>query len=276
MPKNSGIRRDKMAKMKYSKQKIDGWELRVHPEYTDPKFTALCCCEGKWTHPSFEKVRDSRNTLLFRFKWDGKTFFHKEFKSPTQGRQIRKWFRAFQQIRVAGALRKRGLSCPGVFCAGRKGTRIFCVYEGILAEGTAPAVYRQIVQGSEKRISEEDFLTQFGRFTGTMHLKRVAHGDYQWGNVMVQFTETGLRFVLIDNDRTSIVTGLLYWYRLRNLIQLMNATDYIPATSWKWFWNGYAEGYSRIGRWQPAVERYIQKRVACRRQATAARKGIKL
>lgn len=257
---------------RYQKLKREGWTLRVHPDYTGPEFVALCSPEGKRNNPAFEVVRDSRNTLLFRFRWNGKTFYHKEFKSPAFVRQLRKWCRAFYQIRIAGMLKRKGLECPDVICAGRKGTRIFCVYEGIIADGNAPSVYRRIAEGSEKRISEQDFLYQFGRFTGTMHRKRVAHGDYQWGNVLVQFGGSELRFVLIDNDRTSTLTGRIYWYRLRNLIQFMHAADYIPETSWQWFWNGYTEGYCKSLRWKSLIERTVRKRVAQRRRESAARR----
>lgn len=264
-----------MAKVKYSKQKIDGWKLRVHPECTDPQFTALCCCEDKRTHPSFETFRDSRNTLLFRFNWNGKTFYHKEFKSPTRGRQLRKWFRAFLQIRVVEALRCRGLACPDVFCAGRKGTRIFCVYEAIEADGNAPGIYKRIIQGLETRITAGDFLYEFGKFTGTMHRKRVAHGDYQWGNVLVRFDGNTPSFVLIDNDRTSAVIGLIYWYRMRNLIQLMHAANYIPDEDWEKFWIGYTESYTRGRRWRSLIERLVRTQVTRRQKESAKRKGVR-
>ncbi len=261
-----------MAAIRYRKQTQAGWNLRVHPDCTKD-FVGLCCLEGKQAHPAFETVRNSRNTLLYRMVWNGTAFYHKEFKSPTRGRQLRKWYRAFHQIRIAAMLKRKGLNAPAVICAGRKGSRIFCVYEGIAADGNAPTVYRRIAAGSETRIPAEEFLRQFGRFTGTMHRKRVAHGDYQWGNVLVQFAESGLKFVLIDNDRTSALTGRIYWYRMRNLIQLMHAADYVPEDSWQYFWNGYAEGYPRIGLWRSAVERYVLNQVARRRQSSAARKG---
>jgi tRNA A-37 threonylcarbamoyl transferase component Bud32 len=263
-----------MMRVRYEKQKKDGWDLRIHPDYTAPEFVALCSPEGVRSRSGFEKIRDSRNTLLFRFNWNGKTFYHKEFKSPTPGRQLRKRFRAFHQIRVVAALRSRGLVCPDVLCAGRKGTRIFCVYEGIAADGNAPGIYNRIVQGQETRMTSGDFLYEFGKFTGTMHRQRVAHGDYQWGNVLVQFAGNTPSFVLIDNDRTSTLTGLIYWYRLRNLIQLMHAADYVSEDDWKQFWVGYTKSYSRGLRWKPLIERMVQKRVAQRRQESAKRRGI--
>lgn len=261
--------------MKMQKLKRDGWTLRVQSDYAVPEFVALCSPEGKRDNPEFEKIRDSRNTLLFRFHWNGKTFYHKEFKSPTFGRQLRKRFRAFHQIRVVRALRRRGLNCPDVLCAGRKGIRIFCVYEGLAADGNAPTLYRRIVDGSETRISAEEFLRQFGLFTGTMHRRRVAHGDYQWGNVLVRFADDGLRFMLIDNDRTSALTGLIYWYRLRNLIQLVHAADYVPAAHWEFFWRGYTEGYRKSLRWKSLIERTVRRRVAQRRLESAERKGAR-
>lgn len=264
-----------LTPIRYRKQNSDGWKLRVYPEYADPEFTALCCCEDRQTHPAFETLRNNRNTQLCRMVWNGRVFYCKEFKSPTRWRQLRKWFRPFHQIRIVAALQRRGLGCPAVFCIGHKGLRAFCVYEGISTDGHSAEVYGRIIQGLEKRISEKDFLYQFGRFTGTMHRKRVAHGDYQWGNVLVQFTGKGLRFVLIDNDRTSTLTGRIYWYRMRNLIQLIRAAGYVPASSWPWFWNGYAEGYPGIRYWRPAIEQYVMKRVARRRQASAVRKGNK-
>lgn len=261
--------------LRYSRQKQGGWTLRMHPDYTLPEFTELCCCEDKPGRPEFEKIRDSRNTRLFRFKWNGKVFYHKEFKSPSRLHQFRKRLRLFHQIRLAAALQRRGIGCPAVLCAGRKGMRIFCVYEGVAADGNAPGVYRRIADGSETRLSEEQFLRRFGRFTGEMHRKRIAHGDYQWGNVLVQFSGNEPRFVLIDNDRTSFLTGRVYWYRMRNLIQMMRAADYVPVQSWEWFWAGYAEGCPRAGRWKPLIERFVRKRVAERRQASAARRAAR-
>jgi tRNA A-37 threonylcarbamoyl transferase component Bud32 len=264
-----------MADVRYRKQEENGWNLRVRPDCT-PEFVNLCCCDGKSAHPSFETIRNSRNTLLYRMVWNGRVFYHKEFKSPTRGRQLRKWYRAFQQIRVAGMLKRKELDCPEVFCAGRKGLRMFCVYEGIAADGNAPSVYRRITAGSETRISAEEFLYQFGRFTGTMHRRRVAHGDYQWGNVLVRFTDKGLKFVLIDNDRTSAFTGRIYWYRLRNLIQLMHAADYVPDGHWDAFWVGYMESYPKGLLWKPLIERAVRKRVAQRRRKSADRKGVRV
>jgi tRNA A-37 threonylcarbamoyl transferase component Bud32 len=262
-----------MTEVRYRKQNKNGWNLRVRPDCA-PNFVELCCCDDKPSHPAFETVRNSRNTLLYRMAWNGTVFYHKEFKSPTRGRQLRKWYRAFQQIRIAAMLKRKGLDCPEVFCAGRKGSRIFCVYQGIVADGNAPSVYRRIVAGAETRISAEEFLHQFGRFTGTMHCKRVAHGDYQWGNVLVQFAEKGLKFVLIDNDRTSALAGLIYWYRLRNLIQMMHAADYVPNEHWAVFWAGYTESCSKARCWKPLIEQTVRNRVACRRQKSAERKGI--
>lgn len=258
---------------RYLKKICGGWHLRVHATCNDPAFVDLCLIEDKETHSAFTEIRETRNTRLFSFEWNGQLFFHKEFKSPTFGRQLRKRFRPFIQIRTAEMLSRKGLLCPTVFCAGRKGIRLFCVYEGMDSDGDVPEVYQRILEGRETRIAKDDFIKEFGRFSGMMHRARVMHGDYQWGNVLVRFVPGGLRFILIDNDRTSALTGQVYLYRLRNLVQLIYAADSYLKVDWHYFWQGYALAYGKSVRWLPMIERAVWNRVDRRRQASEKASG---
>lgn len=253
-----------MHNVRYQKIKRDGWLLRVTPDVAESGFIALCCCEDKHARSEFEKIASSKNAHLFRFRFQDRSFYHKEFISKGFLKQLRKVSRPISQIRVSLFMKRVGIRCPSVFCSGRKGLRVFCVYEDLAVEKDAYRFYQQIQRGEESRISTGNFFFELGRFAGFMHKKGVVHGDFQFSNILAGFDDGQLQFALIDNDRTVRRPVWLYGYAVRNLHQIWHAMSPLPVEFRDRFLNGYLEEIPWLAGCRNRLRRRLDKKLTRR------------
>lgn len=131
---------------------------------------------------------------------------------------------------------------------------------------------RRIVRGPGSRAVLWSFLRQLGEFVGRMHRQGVAHGDLRVNNLLVQREGAGVRFVLLDNDRTKVFRKIPENLRLRNLCQInliflpgLNLSDrvrFLHAYHEAWGgtetnWKGHVEQV--VAGCEQRLQRYIRE-----------------
>ncbi|MCP4681368.1 MAG: hypothetical protein GY864_03445 [Desulfobacterales bacterium] len=257
----------------YVKYKYDGYRLKVLPDCIDIELLGLCCQEKLPENDRCQRVNSSVEARVYRFKYNGRVYYHKTFRPRSSMEPIKNFFngsRATRGLRGHRLLNNNGFSAPEVAMIGHKGRHNFMVTASV---DNAMDLYEYVFDIAE--MNEDDFsnkklelIEQFGRLVGQLHAKRIIHGDLRWGNVLITKDESGENlFWMIDNERTFQYPVLPPVKRLKNLVQLnMTVTGAISRTDRMRFFMRYLKEnpglVSGKKEWMQRVADKTKKRLA--------------
>lgn len=256
-----------MMKSECKKLRKNGWRLVLEGIPDATGFAELCCIDPKESNPLFAAVNCSKSTKVFRFEWQGKAYYYKEylFRNPWKHRKILQ--RGKHLMHIADLLHDAGFETPCLVCHGRSGMRVFVVSE----DADAPdSVYDVLMDKSATGAPDiQRFRYLFGQEIGRLHAAGFVHGDLRWGNILVKEAASEQPvFIFIDNDRTRKYRKIPASRRLRNLVQIKYPGSLLdkPESDWDRMWEGYVAGNPEVRKnraaWRRRVDARNSKRVA--------------
>lgn len=180
--------------------------------------------------PGYTETRKGkiRKSYTYRFDLDSKRLFCKIVRAKSPLALVKDLFRPSRARNVwqqTKRLQERGFAVPRLVAFAERKTGPFVVESLLLNEEVENAIplseYLRIHCCQPGKHRERwRFVRQLGEFVGRMHHQGIAHGDLRLNNLLVQSTSDGVRFVLIDNDRTTISPHQRERLFLKNLQQV--------------------------------------------------------
>jgi len=261
--------------------RFEKYHLKARAGCCPEPFLEVCCGQGgAEARTGWEPVYSSSYTVVSRFQWEGQTYYHKRYLERGWLEIVKAWFlgcRAERALRGGRLLEQNALATPEVVLAGWRGAECFAVTRAAVA-----AKLTEYVAGLKERTDSSArhamrrVADELARMVGRMHARGIVHGDLRWSNILVEEVPEGLRFVLLDNERTRRYRLLPTRKRVKNLVQL----NMIPRglsvsrTERMRFWRAYRaeNGVLRMGHKQLA--RRVLARTAWRLAEQAKRKGL--
>lgn len=241
-------RKNKRFKKDYLRYNFQGFHLTVFKESAKTDFLELCCRGPSSANLCFTKVPSSDYTEVYSFKYMGRQYYYKAFLNRNRLEPIKIFFhksRAERALRGYLLLYKNGLHTPRIVVVGKKAQFNFMVSEAILS----PSVLKNFFQKKsttlflkEKIAKRREAITELGNTIGKMHSMGICHGDLRWGNIMLDRSDPcRIRYVFLDNERTTSYLFLPARKRLKNLVQLNMAYNdiIISATDRLRFFQAY-------------------------------------
>lgn len=254
-------------KLECRKIQSNGWVLEVDDVADATAFADLCCADPKESNPAFKAIHCSKATKVFRFEWEGRTYYYKEFFFRNLWKHRKIMRRGTHLKRIADLMAESDFETPRIVCHGRSGFRVFVVSEAANAD---ESVYAILMEKSDAPVPDlPRFRFLFGKEIGRLHSAGFVHGDLRWGNVLVRGAETEQpNFVYIDNDRTQKYRSIPAHQRIKNLVQIKYPGSLLdkPESDWDAMWEGYVSGNSEVRAdaesWRRRVDMKNARRVA--------------
>ncbi|OPZ99371.1 MAG: 3-deoxy-D-manno-octulosonic-acid kinase [Planctomycetes bacterium ADurb.Bin412] len=204
-----------------------GYQIRILRKYNQELLVKLVC-EGPGRREGlFTPVNSSENSRVFYFEWQGKGFYLKQYLRRNWLEYLKEIFRGSRSERTRknhAMLAQYGFAAPCIVMTGWNGDIDFAVSESIASFLNL----RRYVEKLGRELPAAEFchrkkqLTRdLGHTVGSLHQKRISHGDLRWGNIHVDDTEEDrFRFWFIDNERTIRHVFPAQRIRVKNLVQL--------------------------------------------------------
>lgn len=245
---------------------IEGWKVQAVPLLLDDEILKACCLAPEGTAECFHPVNSSKNTMVFRFTWQGRDYYLKHYLFMNWRRYFSLRRKVEHLPRIADQLRQSGFHTPAIVCIAFRGRRMFSVSEAVEADCSVKDLYLENPEA--EALDAARLRTCFGREIGRLHASGFVHGDLRWGNILVKGCDTDApEFIYLDNDRTRRYGRLPARARIRNLVQIhfpeiLNAN---PPSDWKEFWSGYCATNPTIREretyWHRRAEKASERRV---------------
>jgi serine/threonine protein kinase len=207
----------------------DGWKLRVLPEKWSSGLSQHIMNVVRTQFPSLHPQTVS---LRFPDRNDGARLFLKVYHAPsgmTKFKDVLRESKAFRFLRQGLELSRAGFFVPQVIAAGEERRyyllrRAFVLTTEVQGEVVPQFLQRHVTEDSRRSVVAEKrhALALLGRQIRRLHELGFVHGDLVPSNIIVsEANGAGLRFYLMDNDRTRRYPAWLpqtMWKR--NLVQL--------------------------------------------------------
>lgn len=231
------------------------------------EFIHLCGTEPKGESTGFERIgRSHDRTLIFRFTYDDKGFYYKEYFFPGWYKLLKDLFRGFwneRAARVHAQLEDAGFSVAHVAAIGKKGWRRFMVTEEIFDSEPIRQFFRS--SSAEERVG---LMKQYGETIGRLHGCGFSHGDLRWGNILVKEHGGIYQFVLIDNERTQFYhRGIPVRLCIKNLVhtRFSGLAEGMTEEDWHHFFDAYCSAFPRGQKnreaWADETGRKLKQRI---------------
>ncbi len=245
-------------------QNTSGWFVQSS---MPPGFVEMCCTEPKEESAGFERIARSHNrTQVWRFSYDGKNYYYKEYFFPGLCKLLKDMFRGFwneRAARIHAQLEAAGFATAHVAATGKKSWRRFMVTEEIT--GHEPIrLFRRSLNEAEK----PKLMRQYGTTIGRLHRCGFSHGDLRWGNILVADKDEVREFVLIDNERTKFYrSGIPTRLCIKNLVhtRFSGVSEGLTEEEWQTFYKAYCGAFPRAQRkripWEREMKRKLKQRI---------------
>ncbi len=175
----------------------------------------------------FTAVNSSENSRVFYFEWQGKGFYLKQYLRRNWLEYLKEIFRGSRSERTwknHAMLAQYGFAAPCIVMTGRNGDIDFAVSESIASFLNLRRYVEKLgreLPAAAFRCRKKQLMRDLGHTVGSLHQKRISHGDLRWGNIHVDDTEKDrFHFWFIDNERTVRHVFPAPRSRLKNLVQL--------------------------------------------------------
>jgi len=243
---------------------INGWSVQSSmPE----RFVALCCTEPKDKSAGFEQIaRAHDRTRVFRFSYDGRNYYYKEYFFPGVYKLLKDLLRGFwneRAARIHAQLEEAGFAVAHVAATGKKGWRRFMVTEEISGHKTIK-LFRRALNEEER----PELMQEYGAMVGQLHRRGFSHGDLRWGNILVADKDGAYEFVLIDNERTKFHrNGIPTRLCIKNLVhtRFSGISEGMTDDEWQTFYKAYCSVFPRAQRkrmsWEREMRRKLKQRI---------------
>lgn len=223
-----------------------GFSLFGHGK--DEYMHAVQCLLHRELPEGWEWINSSANSLVAR-RLKPCIAYYKEFLNRSPFEIFKTLFRGSRchRARLQGELlRQKNFHSPAILCWGKKGHRHFMVTEGI----GAPGLFDFITKNWAPPLAREQFhskrriIERLGEEIGRLHKEGICHGDLRLNNILVQQTEKGIYFYLIDNERNRCFTKIPKRLIEKNLVQVnMILPPYVTLQDRLRFFRAYSRAY---------------------------------
>lgn len=235
----------------YEKRRHRGFRLQVLVDFVDEELMDYCCAlnqEDPQIIDNSAKINSSHCARVFRFRFQGQSYYHKSYLARNKMEPIKSLFcatRAERALKGHLILQRHGYPAPLVIMAGYKGKHNFMVTRAVEnALDLYNFLHKHYASDGKDRVKilkRKDLVDTLGHLIGKLHRQRICHGDLRWGNLLLSIDEKDrLCCYFIDNERTQQHILLSNHARLKNLVQLnMVVGNYITYTDRLRFFNAY-------------------------------------
>jgi len=260
-----------------------GYNLRVLQEYHDKTFLEICCHGSSNAKVPFLPNHCSELAKVFRFEYQGETFYYKSFLLKNWQERLKNVFRCSRAERAFKGhllLQENGFNAPCINVVGVKNNSNFIVSQAVNGI-SAYTIFTQMcapAMSKEKKV----IISQFALIIGRLHKLGILHGDLRLGNVLVELSDTSqTRYFFLDNERTVRYRKLPKHKRLKNLVQINISLDSIATkTDRLRFFNSYLTENPELiplkKQWLAHIIHKTEQRIArrTRHHATAVQNSI--
>jgi len=217
----------------------NGYRLRVLPAFIAREFLDKCCRRIETEDGDCRHVPTSPQARIFRFRHNGKWFFHKTFNARNMLERPKSWARGTRAHRCARAhalLTENGFVAPKTIMVGQNGPHNFMVTAAVSDCISLGAFLQTRLSRAQKNAT----LERLGRLVGKLHAARIIHGDLLCGNILLSGDAHRFEVYFIDNERTKRHFIVPPRQRLKNLVQLNKySSPGISNTGRMRFFNAY-------------------------------------
>lgn len=213
----------------FTRRQFMEWELLARDIGLKEAFLERCCHHPKTESDAFHPVTCGKDSEVYRFEFEGRSFFFKEFLSRGWQDRIKDMFRDTRAVRAFRGeliLTEAGLNAPPILLIGERTGSNFMVTEEI---PDATNLYFMVTEPEKYPLPPHQFAKQLGELIGTLHANGISHGDLRWGNILWNGTGESLAFYFIDNERTVKYSRLPDRVRFKNLVQMAMSADHLTT-----------------------------------------------
>lgn len=261
--------------MKTSSSDKKGWIIRAGAEWQKTEIFKACYTALYTPDDRFQPVDSSLSTAVFRFEWQGRSYYLKHYLFKNWWKHLRLRAKIRRLSGIVALMNRAGLHSPEIVCSAHKRKKMFSVSVAADADCSVHDLYMK--NGAEIVTDMARFRELFGREIGRLHAAGFVHGDLRWGNVLVKNPDSERpEFTYLDNDRTRQYRKIPAAGRIKNLVQihLVELLQRHPTSHWDEFWKGYCatnpDAAKRESFWRNKVERKALIRVKRQMGKTAA------
>jgi tRNA A-37 threonylcarbamoyl transferase component Bud32 len=252
-----------------------GWIIRAGAEWRRTEIFKACHAAFSVPDERFQPVDSSLSTAVFRFEWQGRSYYLKHYLFKNWPKHLRSRAKIRRLSGMVELMNRAGFHSPEIVCSAHKRKKMFSVSVAADADCSVHDLYTKNGAGIVADMAR--FRELFGREIGRLHAAGFVHGDLRWGNVLVKNPDSEHpEFVYLDNDRTRRYRKIPAAGRIKNLVQIhfVEVLRQHPASHWDEFWKGYCaanpDAAERESFWRNRVERKAMVRVKRQMEKTAA------